>query len=90
MGKKYDLPSQVICMCMGSKCRKYNKDYYKELKETLKKYHLHHQVEILKTDCTGRCKLAPVVCFQPQNHWLIDFSEKEWQRSLDEILSIKP
>ncbi len=89
MSKKYELPAQVVCMCMGSKCRKYNKDYYKDLKDALKKKSLHYQIEILKTDCTGRCKSAPVVCFQPQNRWLIDFSEKEWQKNIQDLFEIE-
>lgn len=76
-------------MCMGSKCKKYNKEYYKELKDFLKEKHLHHQIEILKTECTGRCKHAPVACLQPQNIWLIEFSEKEWKQHLQTFLPNK-
>lgn len=72
---------------MGSKCKKYNKDYYKQLKDVLKKRQSLFQTEILKVECTGRCKFAPVVCFQPQNHWLISFTEKEWQKELESIFT---
>lgn len=76
-------------MCMGSKCKKYNKDYYKDLKDFLKANHLQHQVEILKTECTDRCKQAPIACLQPQNIWLIEFDEKEWKHRLQEVFENK-
>ncbi|GAB4125586.1 MAG: hypothetical protein OHK0045_09940 [Raineya sp.] len=74
---------------MGSKCKKYNKDHYKELKDFLKAHHLQDKVEILKTECTDRCKYAPIACLQPQNIWLMEFGEKEWKQRLQEVLQTK-
>jgi predicted metal-binding protein len=82
-------PKQVICMCMGSKCKKYNKEYYRSLKDFLKENHLQHQVEILKTECTDRCKHAPVACLQPQNVWLIEFGDKEWRQNIEGLFAKK-
>lgn len=86
MGKKHDFPAQVVCMCMGSKCKKYNKDHYKHLKDALKHEGKHHDIEILKVECTGRCKQAPVMCLQPSNLWFTDFDDKLFKQVTKNLL----
>jgi len=59
------------------------------LKDFLKANRFQYQVEILKTECTDRCKQAPVACLQPQNIWLVEFNEKDWKQSLQEVFQNK-
>ena len=49
----------------------------KELKHLLKQEDLKDEVEIVKTECTDRCKFAPVLSVQPVNVWLKEYSEKD-------------
>jgi (2Fe-2S) ferredoxin len=43
----------------------------------------------LKTECTDRCKHAPVACLQPQNVWLIEFGDKEWRQNIEGLFAKK-
>ena len=74
--KKIDAAEKVIFICDGKKCCKYNKDIRKGFKELIKENGLKHGVELIYTDCTGNCKLAPVLCLQPNNVWLGEVEEK--------------
>ena len=57
------------------------------LRDLCKDHGLKHQVEIIKTDCTDRCKHGPIVCLQPQNHWLYETTEGKARRVFeDEVL----
>jgi len=49
----------------------------KELKHLLKQEDLKDEVEMIKTECTDRCKFAPVLSVQPVNVWLKEYSEKD-------------
>ena len=49
----------------------------KELKHLLKQEDMKDEVEIVKTECTDRCKFAPVLSVQPVNVWLKEYSEKD-------------
>lgn len=63
-------PKQVIYICAGSKCKKRGgKQIAKSYKDLIKEMRLAPEVEIVKTECTDRCKIGPVVCFQPKNAW---------------------
>jgi len=80
MSREYQTPKQVIYVCTGSKCKKRGgKDLSKEFRSLCKSCGLKEDVEIIKTDCTDRCKMAPVVCIQPQNLWLYEVSEYKVQ-----------
>ena len=80
MSREYKIPKQVIYVCTGDKCKKRGgKDAGKAFRELCKSYGLKNDVEIIKTDCTDRCKLAPVICIQPQNLWLYEVSEYKVQ-----------
>ena len=75
---KFDIPQSCIYMCLGSKCQKRgSKEYYKDLRSYIKKKGLKHQIEIIKTECTDRCKFAPVLSAHPGNFWLKEYSAKE-------------
>lgn len=74
-------------MCTGSKCKNAGgKEFAKEAKTFLKENHLKKDVLLLRTSCTGNCKLAPVVHIQPQNKWLTKFSDKELKKFLQNSL----
>lgn len=76
MSKPFNIPSQVLYICTGSKCKKRGgKELCKLFRDQVKSSGLKDTVEIIKTDCTDRCKFAPVMSIQPQNIWLHDVSE---------------
>jgi (2Fe-2S) ferredoxin len=76
MGREYKTPSHVFYVCTGSSCKKEDsKQIGKSLRKLAKEYGLKGEVEIIKTDCTDRCKLSPVVCLQPENIWQTESSE---------------
>ena len=54
----------------------------KELKDLIKEKGLKDEVEIVKTECTDRCKFAPILSVQPANVWLREYSEKDAPRIL--------
>ena len=84
---KFSTPEEVIYICTGSKCgKKGGKAMYKLLKSYLK----HAKtIEVIRTDCTDRCKFAPVLCFQPQNVWLKEYSEREVLQLLERFMQKK-
>jgi (2Fe-2S) ferredoxin len=76
MSKVFKTPQQVIYVCTGSKCKKKGgKELSKLFRNMAKAAGLKDTVEIIKTDCTDRCKFAPVMSIQPQNIWLHDVNE---------------
>ncbi len=83
MSQKYQPPQQIVYVCLGSKCKKAgNKDLAKKLKKQIKEAGLKGQVEVIRTECTGRCKLAPVCSLQPTNQWYTEFKEEEIQQTI--------
>jgi (2Fe-2S) ferredoxin len=82
---KLSFPDKTILVCDGSKCGKH-KEVRKLLKDGIKDNHLKDSVELVKIDCTDRCKHAPIVCFQPQNRWFGDVSVWQAQRLFDELV----
>lgn len=69
-------PEQVIYICAGSKCKKRGgKQIAKSYKDLIKEMRAGSEIEIVKTECTDRCKIGPVVCFQPQNEWCFNVDE---------------
>jgi (2Fe-2S) ferredoxin len=76
MSKTFHIPDQVIYVCDGSKCKKRGgKEIGKMFRGLIKDAGLQDQVEVIKTDCTDRCKFAPVMSLQPQNLWFHDVAE---------------
>lgn len=76
MSKPFNTPQQVIYICTGSKCKKRgSKELCKFFRDRVKSASLRDTVEIIKTDCTDRCKFAPVLSIQPQNIWLKEVTE---------------
>ena len=91
MSKFYHTPSQVFYVCGGDKCKKRGgKEIGKMLRELCKDNNLKHQVEIIKTECTDRCKHGPIVCLQPQNLWLYETTETKARRVFDDEVMRKP
>lgn len=75
MGKEGTTPEKVFYVCTGSKCKKAGgKEIAKAIKKLLKEGGLKDSVEVIKTDCTDRCKLAPVFSLQPDNTWFVKSS----------------
>lgn len=88
MGNNLKTPEQVIYVCTGSKCKKKGgKQISKDYVNYLKKSGMKGRVEIIKTDCTDRCKFAPVVCFQPQNEWHLQVDEHEADKLIIKLLN---
>jgi (2Fe-2S) ferredoxin len=80
---KFHAPEKAIYICVGSKCGKRGgKEMCKELKDLIKEKGLKDEVEIVKTECTDRCKFAPILSVQPANVWLREYSEKDAPRIL--------
>ena len=73
---KLSFPERAIFVCDGKKCGKYS-EIRKYCKEAIKANGLKGEVELIKMDCTDRCKQAPIVCFQPGNHWYAEVSERQ-------------
>ncbi|WP_041537158.1 (2Fe-2S) ferredoxin domain-containing protein [Pseudopedobacter saltans] len=83
---KFCIPEHVIYICTGSKCSKRGgKECYKTLKSFLKDSKLRDKIELVRIECTDRCKFAPVLNFQPDNIWLKEYSEKEVLTVLSDI-----
>lgn len=58
---------------------------YKNLKHYLKNKGMKDEVELIITECTDRCKFAPVLAAQPANIWLKEYTSKDVLKLLDEI-----
>ena len=73
---KFTVPDKVLYVCTGSKCSKRGgKDMYKLVRAYTK--HLKDNIEVVETECTDRCKYAPVCAIQPDNIWLKEYHQKE-------------
>lgn len=87
---KFHIPETTIYICTGSKCSKRGaKEFYKEMKSTLKRSGVKDEIELIKTECTDRCKYAPVLSIQPENVWLKEYSGREVLQLLEEIIKKK-
>ena len=76
MSKAFITPKQVIYICTGSKCKKRGgKEISKLLWSKVKSAGLKDVVEIIRTECTDRCKFAPIMSLQPQNIWLHEVTD---------------
>jgi len=76
--KNYQSPGCVIYACCGSKCKKKGgKLLYKTLKSMVKERHLKRVIQVIKTGCTDRCKMGPVVAVMPENKWYFEVSDEK-------------
>ena len=76
--RHYQSPDCVIYTCCGSKCKKKGgKQLYKTLKSSVKAKHFGNVIQVIKTGCTDRCKMGPVVAVMPENRWYFEVSEEE-------------
>ncbi len=75
---KLTIPAHVIYACAGSKCQKRGgKEIRKIMRDQIKAAGLKDEIEIIKTECTDRCKHGPIFALQPQNIWLHDMTEAQ-------------
>lgn len=75
---KFTIPEKVLYVCIGSKCGKRGgKEMYKLAKSYIKHLNLKDTIEVVETECTDRCKFAPVCAIQPGNTWLKEYHHKE-------------
>jgi NADH:ubiquinone oxidoreductase subunit E len=75
---KFSIPDVVLFVCTGSKCSKRGgKDMYKSAKAFAKYHTGDKEFEVILTECTDRCKFAPVCSIQPRNIWLKEYTEKD-------------
>jgi (2Fe-2S) ferredoxin len=80
-------PECVLYVCCGGKCRKRGgKQLYKQLKSSVKEKSLKRKMQVIKTGCTDRCKMGPVVAVMPRNTWHTQLDEEK-AMSLFEQLS---
>lgn len=85
---KFHIPQNTLYICQGSKCSKRgSKELYKNLKHYLKSRGLKDEMELIVTECTDRCKFAPVLAAQPANIWLKEYTAKEVVKLVDDIFS---
>jgi (2Fe-2S) ferredoxin len=87
MSKTFHIPEQVIYVCTGSKCKKRGgKEISKLFRSQIKDAGLKDQVEVIKTDCTDRCKFAPVMSLQPQNLWFHEVAEPRARQLFQDLV----
>lgn len=80
---KFHAPEKAIFVCTGSKCGKRGgKAICKELKDLIKENGLKDEVEVIRIECTDRCKFAPILSIQPANIWLKEYDERDALRIL--------
>ncbi|MEJ7691648.1 (2Fe-2S) ferredoxin domain-containing protein [Daejeonella sp.] len=87
---KFTVPENTIYICQGSKCSKRgSRELYKNLKHYLKSMGVKNDVELIVTECTDRCKYAPVLAAQPANIWLHEYNAKDVVKLVDDLLKSK-
>ncbi|HTD98155.1 MAG TPA: (2Fe-2S) ferredoxin domain-containing protein [Mucilaginibacter sp.] len=80
---KFTVPERAVYICTGSKCGKRGG---KNLYKILKAYAKHSdEFEPILTECTDRCKFAPICSIQPDNIWLKEYSEKDVLKLLHKL-----
>lgn len=81
------IPDAVIYTCCGSKCKKKGgKLLYRSLKEQIKEAGAKGRIQVIKTGCTDRCKMGPVVAVMPSNNWYLNVSEEKAAEILSAVL----
>lgn len=85
MSKEPKKPEKIFYVCTGSKCKKRGgKLIQKSLKGLIRDNKLRG-LAVIKTGCTDRCKLGPVVCVQPENSWHFFMDVQKAAGLLEEI-----
>ena len=83
---KFTIPDKVLYVCTGSKCGKRGgKEMYKLAKSYIKHNHGKEEIEVIETECTDRCKFAPVCSIQPANTWQSEYKAKDVLKLMDLI-----
>ena len=83
---KFYIPDKILYVCAGSKCyKKGGKELCKNLKAYTKHRFNKFDVEIIKIECTDRCKLAPILTIQPDNIWITECTEKKVIETLESL-----
>jgi len=90
MGKKsYAQYKHFIYICNGGDCKKKGaKDLLKACAKDLKSKGLTKVTKQIKTQCTGRCKEAPVMLVK--DHWLTRVKTKDVPAVLTSCLLLDP
>lgn len=71
-------PQRIFYVCCGSKCKKRGgKQLYKQLKNSVKEKSLKRKMQVIKTGCTDRCKMGPIVAVMPDNEWHFQVDEEK-------------
>jgi NADH:ubiquinone oxidoreductase subunit E len=84
---RFTIPDKTLYICTDSKCGKRGgKEMYKIAKSFVK-YTTDPEIEVVRTECTDRCKYAPVCSLQPDNIWLKEYSEKEVLKLLSDMVN---
>jgi len=78
MGKNhFHVPDCIFYACCGSKCKKRGgKEVFKLLKAYVKESGLRRSVQVIKTGCTDRCKMGPVLSVMPANQWFLEVNDQ--------------
>ncbi|WP_299452213.1 (2Fe-2S) ferredoxin domain-containing protein [uncultured Microscilla sp.] len=70
MSNKLNLPPKTVLVCTGSKCgSKGGNNHYKSLRAMTRSAGKKDEVQIIRTACSGNCKMAPLVGIMPKNKW---------------------
>ncbi|HAS41713.1 MAG TPA: hypothetical protein DCS93_14640 [Microscillaceae bacterium] len=70
MSKKMKLPKKTFLVCTGKKCgSKGGYSHYKNLRGMIRKEGAKDDLQVMRLQCTGNCKQAPVVGLMPKNKW---------------------
>lgn len=78
---------RVLLVCHGKDCKKKGaKDVARAARRTLRELGQWKSTHLVRTQCNGFCKQAPLVSLQPQNIWLSETSEQEVSELLREHL----
>lgn len=86
MGKELKVPQKVIYICQGSSCkRRGSKELRKLLKSKIKESKIKG-VEIIKTECTDRCKCGPIFCIQPENLWFQQVDKNKVEEIFNQLI----
>jgi (2Fe-2S) ferredoxin len=81
-------PACVLYVCCGSKCRKRGgKHLFKQLKNSVKERSLKRKIQVIKTGCTDRCKMGPVVAVMPENTWHTEVDEQKANSIFEQVVA---
>ena len=81
MAKKMNLPKKTFLICTGKKCGS-NGGYthYKNLRRKIRQEGKKEDLQAMRLQCTGNCKMAPVVGLMPKNKWYSQVDEAKMDK----------